>query len=234
MTATSKNPFINIEDFDTPARCSAYRAIRYIAFQEKLVPETYSNECYGFKWYEQDSEQLDDVLFYQAQKALLAKLKNGDIVAYASTASKKEFPDEAPQVSFEETPMNEKLWVLHANDMNWHEGTLEIEQHSSYTYESYEYIFVRTHELFREFPLKTQKTESNKGRKEKYEWKSFIYPEITKYIYEGGELKSGQKVAEEIYSILSEKYGEDKTPPIETLRTEAIGPILRLLKFENK
>lgn len=71
------------------------------------------------------------------------------------------------------------------------------------------------------------------GRKTKYEWHNHIYPEIACYIHENGNTENALKMAEDIYSICSAKYGEDNTPDIETIRKIAVAPICRRFKNEN-
>ena len=72
-----------------------------------------------------------------------------------------------------------------------------------------------------------------RGRKAKFDWHNKIYPEIVVYVHENGNVDNASKMAEDIYSICSKKYGEENTPDIETIRKLATTPITRRFKFGN-
>lgn len=71
------------------------------------------------------------------------------------------------------------------------------------------------------------------GRKPKYDWQGRIYPEIIIYIHENGHSDNASKMAEDIYEICSQKFGESNTPDIETLRKVAIRPIIQRFNAGN-
>lgn len=74
---------------------------------------------------------------------------------------------------------------------------------------------------------------SNRGAPLKYDWDNEIYPEIVMYIHENGISDNQSEMAREIYSICSQRYGEDKTPDIDHIRKKAIKPIVDRFKVGN-
>ena len=251
---------INPNELKTPKTCSLYRAINYLAFSEKpidedlaklLYPKRYSLEIenHSYEYHEWQTTEIywqegDEATFEKAAKNLHALLILGDIKAYGTPLTEplseprgdgSRIKDWYKLTSFGET---EELFKDFWSGLDFKIDYLNSEAkntfHFSASHDAFTNIQISCEDLLNIKNVSNSKTSKQSGRKEKYDWKKQIYPEILNYFYEGADIKkSGEHHAKEVWSICSQKFGEENTPPIETLRTEAVAPILRRLRFEE-
>ena len=215
---------LSAKDYPNSICCSLYRAARWIAFQERPVEETVARIVYeedGVEWSRFDS----------AIKELHLKLYTGKLVAHGFTSEEAEDYEDISQDFWDRV---EDETISNTIYIDW------MSSSASYDYriankDIYSYIFVETKRLLEIFPpAKISSKESTRGRKQKFDWENLIYPEIAVYIHENGNVENAKKMAEDIYDICSQKYGEDKTPDVDYIRTKATNPITRRFKFGNK
>lgn len=202
------------------------------------------------------TNENDTELFKEASRALDALLQDGKIKAignYSNTKGQFSSKEESTissirpilyecfkLINFSQKPrlIEPECWTYGLRD--YFCSTLTIQKFEPQPFfGKFINIQIKTEKLIELFSNHQPDEFSNvvktqKGRKEKGDWKKTIVPEIVKYFSDGADIKkSGAYHASEIYSLCSAKFGEENTPEIETLRTEMIGPVLRRLRFEE-
>jgi hypothetical protein len=230
----------SIEEIPIVSRCSLYRAICWIAFNEKPIEEALAkvvyqkhyeievinNEYEGSEWTEIEINWRDDATeskFKETCSHIHSLLILGKIQAWGYEESGDHWEKECIHKDFFD-PL-----CLH---IDWINSKASKVEESMCLNEKYEDLEIDTAELKK--VLRQENIEKpKKGRKTKFNWHE-IHAIITLYIHENGCPKNQTKFAEELYSICSQKLGEDNTPDIESIRKMAVRPVLNAFKDWEK
>lgn len=232
-----------LEEFKTPKECSLYRALRWVAFKEKIIDEdtaklryldrfdmipkeltlySYKQKIWVAEWH-----SLEDKRTYEgAISKLQTKLFTGEI----SATGKIVLND-----NYEFSGISKKFWSPSAN-IDWIKSEA---RNSSYELKnekdkaSYSDIRIETAQVFQNFPQKENNSRSSAGRKTDYDWHKIVYPEIVAHIHEKGFPESQSELARVIYEECCKQFDEADVPEIESIRKLAISPIYQRHKAGN-